>query len=264
MRIKARFGTYLFSCQFLNNPSAPEDADFKAEWLGYYKIQESSTGERWIIHEPQAGGMVRQDMKVNSLSLAMAVDPNHSGNAAAGRCRHAIVVVGVDGDGNHYLLETWAHAAGYDTFYAKIYEIAERWKIRKVGLETIAAQRYIAHHIEFLNRFAKWPIKIVELKGEVEAPDGTLSRKKGWRINSQIGPIAESGHLWVTRRQQDFIGEYTAFSVTKPGRYVDQLDAFAYIPQLVKHPMTTEQHMALLTRNRQQMKLVNAPYSMVQ
>lgn len=260
MRIKARLGNYHFSCQFLNNPSSPEDADFKLAWLGDFEINTIPNGERYIVHAVK-DGFVKPDVKLTSLTVAMTVDPNHSGNAAAGRCRHAIIIVGVDGSGNHYLLDTWAHAAGYDTFYAKIYELAKKWKIRKVGLETIAAQRYIKHHIEYLNCFSDWPIKIDELKGEVEAPDGTLSRKKEWRIRSIIGPIAEDGRLWVQqKRHVDFVGEYTTFP---KGRFVDQLDAFAYIPQLVKQPLTTERHMALLARNRQQMRLVNAPYSLV-
>ena len=41
MRLKARLGSYHFSCQFLNNPVAPEDADFQENWLNYFSVVDS-------------------------------------------------------------------------------------------------------------------------------------------------------------------------------------------------------------------------------
>jgi predicted phage terminase large subunit-like protein len=257
MRLKERFGNYYFSCQYLNNPSAPENADFKTEWLNYFTLEYDPQGD-FIIHHEVKDGVVRRDLKKFRLSIAMTTDPNHSGNSALGRCRHAIVVLGQSDEGNYYLLDTWAQAASYDTYYNKIFEMAIKWGLHRIGVETIAAQRYIAHHIEHLAHSKGWSVRIDELKGEVEAPDGTMSRKKEWRIRNILAPIAEQGRLFVKRQQQDFINEYQTFP---KGKYVDQLDAFAYAPQLLKEPLDYKTHLELLAANRDGMDRLGRPYS---
>ena len=257
LQIRKRLGSHKFSCFFLNNPSAPEDADFKVEWLNYYTLAENLSGEM-VIRREVTNGEVQKDLRVKFLSKAMTVDPNHSGNAGAGRCRHAIVVLAESEDGDFFLLEEWAAAASYGAFYDKIFEIAEKWKIRHVGVETVAAQKYVKHHIESLNFQKSWPLRVDELKGEVEAPDGTLSHKKAWRIRNVIAPLAEFGHLWIQRRHQNFINEFQTFP---NGKYKDVLDAFAYAPQLVRKPMDMATHMAFMSRQQERMALVGKPYS---
>lgn len=256
MQMKERLGSYHFSCQFLNNPAAPENADFREGWLSYFTVGEDNNG-RFVVHEVR-DGIVRKDLRLPMLSLAMVTDPNHSGNQGMGRCRHAILVVGQSSEGNFYLLDAWAQAASYDTYFDKLYEIAKKWRIRKLGFETIAAQKFAAYHIGFRNRTEQWPLKIQELKGEVEAPDGTLSRKKEWRIRNIIAPIAERGRLWVQKQHQDFIQEFITFP---RGKFVDQLDAFAYVPQCLKTPHSDAHSQELLQANLAMSRLVNQPYS---
>lgn len=261
MKLKKRFGSYWFSCQYLNNPASPEDADFKLEWLKYYHVREANPlvvgSQDTIIHEVQ-DGEVHKDIQYGHLSVAMAVDPAHAGNAGAGRCRHAIIVVGMDGSGSCYLLDADAFFGTVDTLIAKIYEYAEKWKLYKFGLETIAAQRFLAYHIDYRNKLEGRRLKIVELKGEVEAPDGSITRNKEWRIRNVLQPLFESGRFWVQRRHQDFINEYQTFP---KGRYVDLLDATAYVPQLLRNPINHEQNLRLLAANRQQIARIGGSYS---
>lgn len=255
LRWKRRLGSYMFSCQFLNNPVAPEDADFKESWLSYYSYRTDATGDTYIVHEVK-NGLVRKDLKINHLSLAMTVDPNHAGNAASGRCRHAITVVGLSQDNLYYLLDSWAMHASYDTFIAKVYEIAKKWRLQKFGVEAIAGQQYLAYHLRYRNQIEGNTVRIVDLKGEVDAPDGTPTRRKEWRIRS-LSPIFEQERFFIQRRHQSFLEEYTTFP---KGKYVDLLDALAYIPQMMKSPMSYTQHIAMLKTNRMRMRQVNAGY----
>jgi hypothetical protein len=264
MKLKSRLGNYHFSCQFLNNPSSPEDADFRPEWLGYYTLGVDANAYPILVFEPR-NGKVYKDRRLAEMSIAMTVDPRHSGNDTQGRCRHAIVVLGkflvkeTDAEHEHFvLLDSWAQGTNYDTFYNKIYQTAKKWKIRKVGFESVAAQKYAIHHITTMNRYMDWPIKITELKGEVEAPDGTMSRKKEWRIRNILSPIFESERFWCQRIHQDFVGEYTSFP---KGRFCDLLDAMAYAPQVMVNAMSTERFLALRAANIQRSRLVNQPYS---
>jgi hypothetical protein len=257
LKRKQRLGSYKFSCQFLNNPSAPEDADFRLEWLNYFTLKWNDTN-RFTIEYETVNGVVKPDLRQSRLNVAMVVDPNHSGNQGKGRCRHAIVVDGLDEDGNHYLLESWAQAASYDVFYNKIFEIAQKFSLTRIGVETIAAQRYIAHHLMSMCATKGYSIRIDELRGEVDLGDGEISRRKEFRIRNVLSPIAEQGRLFVQRRQVDFLNEYQTFP---KGRYVDALDALAYAPQLVRKPMDDATHYALLAQNQAQMNRVGQPYS---
>lgn len=257
LRRKQRLGNYKFSCQFLNNPSAPEDADFRLEWLNYFEIKWSDKG-RFKLTFPVKNGVVRPDIRQSQLNIAMVVDPNHSGNQGRGRCRHAIIVDGVDQDDNHYLLESWAEAASFDVFYNKIFEIAQKFGLTRVGVETVAAQKYVAHHIEHLCGTKGYSLRIDPLKGEVDLGDGEISTKKEFRIRNVLSPIAEQNRLFVQERQVGFINEYQTFP---KGRYVDQLDAFAYAPQLVRKPMDDATHFALLAENQSRMNQLGQGYS---
>ena len=253
---KRRLGPYLFSCQFLNNPVAPEDADFQLSWLKYYRIKKNVNNKDSIEHEVYDGRITR-DLPVSFLSIAMAVDPNHSGNSAGGRARHAIVVVGISDTGDFYLLDYWAKHASYDALFDNIYLMARKWGLRSVGVETIAAQKYIAYHIETRNMREVNPVKIVDLTGEVDAPDGSPSRKKEWRIRS-MEPIFSRGNFWIRHDQQEFLTEYQTFPKC---RTFDILDAIAYMPQLLKEHIPYERSQMLLMKNRRGLRQLGRPYS---
>lgn len=252
-----RLGNYKFSCQFLNNPAAPEDADFKVEWLRYFKLEWQSNNRFRLVREPE-NGEIYEDIRQSSLNITMTVDPNHSGNQSQGRCRHAILVVGVDAQSNFYLLESWAAATNYDTFYNKIFEIARKFKLYKIGVETVAAQKYVAHHIETMCKDKGYALRITELKGEVDLGEGEISRRKEYRIRNVIAPIAESRRLWAQRQQVDFINEYQTFP---NGRFKDQLDCLAYAPQCVQAPLDDSTYHDLLESNKAGMEKVGAAYA---
>lgn len=263
LRFKARLGSYHFSCQFLNNPVSPEDADFRPEWLQYFQLFRDVDGRLTIRHEV-VDGTIRKDIKVGHLAIAMAVDPNHAGNAAAGRCRHALVVVGkADGElpgepSRYYLLDVWANHASYSTFVDELYKKCSRWHLRKFGLETVAAQKYLKFYLDQKNLQESISLKILDLKGEVDTPDGTVSRKKEWRIRNVLSPLFENGQFFVQRRHQDFIGEYNTFP---RGRFCDILDALAYVPQMLKGSVSQATSMAFLQTNQAQARRVNPGYT---
>jgi len=254
LRIKKRLGSYFFSCQFLNNPVSPEDAEFKPAWLQFYVGEKDAQGRSVLVHR-EKDGVKRKDLYVGHLEICMISDPNHAGQT--GRAKHAIVVLGFYEE-NIYLLDRWAEKASYDTYIGQLYKMAEKWNLTKVGLETIAAQKYLKYHIEYRNRIEGRTLRIQELKGEIENVDGTMTRNKEWRIRNALGPVFENGRFWVQEKFQDFIEEYETFP---KGKYVDMLDATAYHGQMVKNHMTERQTMEWLTANQNQSRMVNRPYS---
>jgi hypothetical protein len=260
MRWKARLRNYNFSCQFLNNPAAPENADFKEPWLNWFYIEEPNekNGFKKMIRHHAKDGRVFKDFPVSHLRLGMTADPNHSGNQGMGRCRHAVPIVGLSADNNYYLLDYFLKASGYDEFYNELFRLAGVWGLRKLGLETIAAQKYIGHHIQTMAKMKGQSLSIIELRGEVEGQDGELTRKKEFRIRNVLAPIFEDERFFAQKKHQEFLGEYTTFP---KGRFVDLLDALAYMPQLIKAPQRYEQYAAMLGANQRAAMRVNSPYS---
>jgi hypothetical protein len=252
-------GAYLYSCQFLNNPCAPEDADFQPAWLRYYDFKRLEDGNRRIEHEVH-DSMVRKDVDINHLAKVEITDPAHSGNASANRCRHAVIIVGVSDDNNYYLLDCWARSGSYDTYFDAIYKLADAWKIYRLGVETVAAQRYVAYHINYRNLQSGRRLKIIELKGEVEGPDGSITRKKEYRIRNVLGPIFEQGRFWVRRDQADFLGEFTTFP---KGKFCDILDALAYSPQVLKGASHAKDMPRWARQNAERLAQLNQPYSVM-
>jgi hypothetical protein len=188
----------------------------------------------------------------------MISDPNHSGQT--GRSRHAIVVLGFYAE-DIYLLDCWAEKASTDKYLKQLYAMADKWHQTKVGLETIAAQKYLAYHITYRNKMEGRNLKIIELKGEIEAPDGTMTRNKEWRIRNGLGPAFEGERFWVQEKFNNFIEEYETFP---KGKYVDILDATAYFGQVAKTPMRQEDRKKWLDANAAQAARIGKPYSVEQ
>ena len=282
LALKQRFGNYSFSCQFLNNPCAPEDAEFNESdinWYEFYRTGNINDGSLMIRHEVK-NGITRPDLHYRKLDVAIACDPTHT---STGRCRHAIVVLGMSpaddspsssagllsgsnlrgvGSGttgnNYYLLESWAEASSHETFFNKIYEIAQRWRVHNVGFETCAGQSLALPHFKYLNTVKPWQLRITSLKGEVEGPDGEITTKKEWRIRNTLGPIIEFGRFFMRRRQQDVLNELITFP---RGKYCDQIDAMAYIPQILRNPTNKVADAKFLRMNQMQQRQIAQPYS---
>jgi hypothetical protein len=241
-----RLGTYEFSCQFLNNPTPPGDTFFKEEWLRHYNLEMISINDRraQIVHEVKQGEVIPNNMPGN-LRIGMACDPNHAGNA--GRCRHAITVTGLQQNPLRvYLLEVWAEACSTEKFVAKIYQLAERWKLKEVWLETIAAQKYLKVLIDYRNKIEGRKLAIKELKSERSA------NAKAQRIEA-LEPIFENGWFWSQRfGQEEFRLEYLSYP---HGKTKDILDTLGYAPQTWKIERSAQEIQELIKRNQQAMKI---------
>lgn len=255
-KIKKRLGAYFYSCQFLNNPRSPEDADFNPAWLNFFKGEKDSQGRVMIVHEVKEGE-VKKDLMVGHMEMCMISDPNHAGQQ--GRARHAIVVLGFFRE-DIYLLDCWAERSSYDKYIAELYKMAAKWRIREVGLETIAAQKYLKYHLEYRNRVEGRRLKIKDLKGEIENADGTMTRNKQWRIRNALAPVFEEQRFWVNRKFNNFVEEYETFP---KGKTVDILDCCAYHGQMHRNRMNDQDFLKWTSANQRQSREVNRPYSVL-
>jgi hypothetical protein len=264
-RYKKRLGSYLFSCQYLNVPINPAEVKFKLsnlrrfQWVKdpTYTYEDASpfnktgirTRQKVTIHHKVHEGEIEEDVAPRNLKRYLIADPNHSGQK--GRCRHAITVTGIaENPRKVYLLDVWAKSVGTDEFVETMFHLAiEVWKLDEIWLETIAAQKYLKYHMDYLikeraksdPRYASLTIK------ELVTPKTENAKKM--RIDG-LGPIFERGEFWINVvGQEEFIEEFEAYPA---GKLVDVLDTLGYGPQVWDFDTNTEEIEADILRRKQQ------------
>jgi hypothetical protein len=244
-RWKKRLGTYLFSCQFLNVPINPAEVKFSKKDLRYFEFGYDQSGSvtdkkrRVTIKHHVHEGDVMLDVLPRTLRRFMILDPNHSGNE--GRCRHAITVTGVMDDPRRiYLLDVWAKSVGTDSLISTMLHMAYAWKLEEIWMETIAAQKYLKYHLDYVLKVGlsavfsgeeNYTEKIAWCKKLVikELKTPKTKNAKQMRIDG-LGPIIERNELWVnTHGQQEFMEELESYP---NGQLRDVLDTLGYGPQV--------------------------------
>jgi hypothetical protein len=243
-KYKKRLGNYLFSCQFLNVPINPSEVKLRKSNLRYYELVRDTSGavsgkknRRVLIRHHVNEGDVIADVFPRNLKRFITIDPNHSEND--GRCRHAIAVTGVNEDPRRaYLLDVWAKACGIPEFIETAFRMAFAWKVPEIHLETIAAQRYLKYHLDWLIKTdaayniifnqdtgEKIPVDFVRSMKITELKTPKTKNAKQMRIDA-IGPVTERHELWInTHGQNEFLEEFETYPM---GKLRDVLDVMGY------------------------------------
>jgi hypothetical protein len=211
-------GPYFFSHQYLNIPVAPEECKFSKDWLRFYSTMPSpiAPGKVWLKHAVKAGEVLAS-IDPKSLIKTIVIDPNHA--EEKGRSRHAVVVTGLDPENDRiYLLDLWARSASYDDLMKNLFDLAIRWGMHEVWVESIAGQRLLRYPIEMVSKSRGWQMTMREIKA-----DRGYNAKVD-RIES-LEPIYRGGQFWVRDDQAEFLDEYYGY----PGYPTrDILDALGY------------------------------------
>jgi len=260
LRWKRRLGTYHFSCQFQNYPIDPDRskinmADFryfhfektygatalpKEPALPFGKITEISKldGYRIVIRHHVAEGDVEKDVFPRYLERCIIIDPNHNGQHSAGdpgkggRCRHALIVPGIQRDPFRiYILDQWAKAVRLDEFVKVLFQKALKWRIDKIHVETVAAQKFLKYILEkfIAENRREYPelgkIQIMDLKtpqtvgAKEERIDNfipNIERHEVWYDVNNCAEIKEESEAWGQKKY-----------------LMDLLDVQGYIPQVM-------------------------------
>ena len=268
LRWKRRLGSYHFSCQFLNYPIDPSKAKFNMADFRYFNF-EKVTGAlsipkelpptkarlfevsqpqqyRIVIRHHVADGDIEKDVFPRNLDRYMIVDPNHGGSHMGqeagknGRCRHAIVVTGVERDPRRvYLLDQWAKAVSIDEFVKQVFFLAIKWKLRSVYVEAVAAQKYLIYHLNYFVEEHKRTHP--EISGIQFLPLKTPQNAdaKAERIENFI-PIVERHELWLdVNNCTEFKEEAEQYGQRKG--LIDLLDVLSYGPQVWKFDTVSQE-----------------------
>jgi hypothetical protein len=258
---RKRLGSYFFSCQFLNFPIDPAKAKFNMGDFRFFhfeqvggalanpkiapgmnELEHNVHQKRTVLRHHVVEGDVINDVYPRYLERYIVVDPNHGGthdNFNAGRCRHAIMVSGVQREPRRvYILDTWAEACPIEKFVFKIFEMALKWKLTDIHVEAVGAQKFLLYHMRYYieqekgNRPELQNLRIVELKASVKKDAKTE------RIDGTV-PLVERHEIWLNATGSDNFREEAEAYGQKKG-LIDLLDVFGYSMGLWKFDTVSE------------------------
>ena len=282
LRWKKRLGTYHFSCQFLNFPIDPTKSKFNIADFRYFSLERTygtlavpkehrdmpwqkakhleivyPQQYRTVIRHHVAEGDVEDDIFPRYLDRYLITDPNHGGEHpdsllyTGARCRHAILVVGIQHSPRRlYILDQWAEACKIEKYVQKILFYALKWKLKRVHCEQEGGQKFLIYHFNyFLQQNTK---DHPELSGMIMVPlkSSRASNAKEERIDNCI-PMVERHEVWLDANNcSDFKEEAEKYGQKKTT--IDLLDCFGYVPQLAPVEVASEDDKEEFLRKQKQ------------
>ena len=195
-------GSYIFSCQYMNNPLPDEDTIFKHDQIkriSFFEIPEVTT---------------------NFLAIDLAVDEKEESDYSA------IVVASFDSESKMYVREIVRTKMLPKKALDVIHHLVEKWNVRKVAIETHAFQKTVLSYYKEYAAREGWNIPWVEMQ---------RARTSKVRRFLAFQPRVERGDFYVEEgiaHFDDLVEEMTTFSFDHLPSYDDILDCLADIEQI--------------------------------
>lgn len=234
--LRIRFGPRGFAAQYLNQPITDEECTFKDAWLPRFRLFHKECGidtngepqkRTFIEHVVGRSGAVRPDVALSDLQRILILDPNHGGES--GRARHAAISVGINrkSQKDMYLLESWAKSCTHQSMGSFVCEMAMRWHIEVLYVETIAGQDgWLMYFTRMM--YDRNPRVVVR-----QLPKERGAGAKERRILG-MSPMYERGQFHVRASGggvEEFMHEYSLHPQSKT---VDLLDCAGYLFNIVE------------------------------
>ena len=205
-----------FSQEYLNDARDVANAPFKIDRLNYYdgdyiyknKFSYIQIGDDYI-----------------PIYVYMGVDL--AATASDTSDMQSIVVLGVDKHKNRYVIDTFYDKIPIYDMPKKIVELAKEYNPRRVTIETVAAQEMVR---DMVTRLSSKDRKLIPgiFKG-AKPPHGI---KKEDRLLTALGPIINTGKLYVKRNMSELVDELFEFPKS---RHDDFMDALYYANHYIGH-----------------------------
>lgn len=195
-------GSYVFSCQYMNEPISPEDAVFRKEDIRivpFFDIPEQ----------------LQHFMGVD-LAISAKEESDYS----------AVIVVGFDDEGAGYVRQIFRRRMNPKEFLDIIWEMCQRWGVRGVAVEAVAFQQTVLSYYKQHCVRKGWNIPWVEMKRSQTSKEARFLAMQ---------PRVERGDLCIEEGIsgiEDLIDEMTTFSLDHLPPHDDLLDALADVERI--------------------------------
>ena len=201
---KLEQGSYVYACQYKNNPVDEDAIIFKPHWFKFY------------------GRFAPEELVITG-----TLDPAIGLKDA--NCYSNINIIGTDCDGYIYVLDNHRFRAEPHDIIDAIFQMCNKWDMYQFGIEVVAYQKVLKFWMYERMRQTGVFINIKELK-----TDTTINKDK--RIRGLM-PFVESGTIQFPGTgpfslQGGILDLYTEMIEYPVGKYKDAIDSFAYQLQL--------------------------------
>ena len=193
---------YSFAMEMMNLPVPDEDKRFKPEWIQFY------------------------DTPPTGLRTFITIDPSISAKHRADRS--AIVVCGIDRNGDIYVLDCYNATNDPHILVEEIFRYNKMYSPYKIGIEVVAFQKMLKIYLEEKARDRGIYLPIEELKTDTR-------QNKAMRIMGLIPYFADL-KVFVKKGQYDLLQQLREFSPNQVNQHDDAIDALAYQVQLWLKP----------------------------
>jgi phage terminase large subunit-like protein len=203
---KREIGSFAFSSEYLHDPISDETAPIKPNQIRYWK------------ELPE------------QISLVIAVDPAYSEDDKADY--KVAALVGVDQQGNHYLVSYIRTHAGCGEFFNAIINlwIYNRGKVTAIGVPNSGTEKqFFKAFVDHCNNKKCYP-PIVELKNSFITQTGSSVRQKKSRIIASLQPLFEAGKYYINASHSEALDELLTIGSS---RWDDVVDAMCYAEQIL-------------------------------
>jgi predicted phage terminase large subunit-like protein len=207
-RVERKQGSFMFSMLYMNNPKDPKNAEFNAEDVLYFTMDQ----EGHIVLEREDGS--KEALDPDLMKRVLFWDPANTSKDVKRHARNAQVVMAKDRKGRLFLLDSFAAFKRPEHCVTKFIGLHQRWRCQKAVIEDVGFQRLL-----------KFPLfhAMRELGYQFSVRDQKPVGDKHARIRTLI-PFVESRMFCVRRGQKDFMDELKGFPMMN---LVDLLDAAA-------------------------------------
>jgi len=233
--IRRREGEYKFSCNFLNDPCAPEGSRFTEAMIKTFHIEVDPNDSKRDLIVPNDGS---KPVKLKMLARISFNDPSSGG--AGAECEHAICCLGMAADGRKFAFKVWSANAGFRAAAEEWFKLNDQFMTWPNYFEAIGAHKELATVIalrELEKECALCRKKHRRLNPvPITPPGGSINKED--RILTFCQQDFEEGKLYIHENDMKTKRQILEFP---HGDMVDRFDALAYACHLSRRPHTAEE-----------------------
>lgn len=237
--LQRRLGPYRFACNYMNRPNTPEGADFQPSWIKEYKISDDKKTLVFSDGSPS--------ISVSRLLRMSFYDVSAGGKSAS--AENAQVVAGMDSLRRIVCLKAWGENCTIGEAVHHWHTTNDKLRCYKNHYEQVGAQKVVEDLIRERN------LGSIGVKGPMcrtcgdshyrinplpVKPPGGKSKEERIRMFAQ--EAFEQGRVYIHESMLKLRGQIEDFP---HGDLVDIFDAFAYLCNLLRPPMSDEELMEM-------------------
>lgn len=209
-------GSYIYSCQYLNEPVPRDDATFRwndyREWTGNFENGKLVVNElRHYIGETKYNVFERNTSAL--VNVFITIDPAISTKESADYT--AMVVCGVDKENRIFVIDYVNKRLAGKDFWDELFRLYNQYNPTRIGIELTAFQKSLSINLQDEMRKRNTFFSMVELKPDMD---------KQRRIRT-LQPRYESGQIFVREGMEDLKYQMVNFPRTA---HDDIIDALSY------------------------------------